>query len=153
MSAANLASVTFGDVYNDASDATDDETIRESILGMERLAALPDSEKDTPLPKPHTSYSPLAVPKLEGNQRSRPLALVELPIDVLKDIVKEVSTPRRGRWLVGWLRSRWATMMLAVLMMLAMKTILGHPYQRSHKPLPHLSLPPFPRDPPDLLTF
>lgn len=100
MSAANLASVTFGDVYNDASDATDDETIRESILGLERPAALPGSEKDAPLPKPHTSYSPLAVPKLEGNQRRRPLALVELPIDVLKDIVKEVSTPPpvRCRW-------------------------------------------------------
>jgi hypothetical protein len=96
MSTANLASVTFGDVYNDASDDTADEettqeATRESILGMERLN-LTGSENDIPTPTQGGSTTPLPLPTLEGNERKRPLALIELPVDVLKDIVKEVRT-------------------------------------------------------------
>ncbi|KAF8541526.1 hypothetical protein BDD12DRAFT_731834 [Trichophaea hybrida] len=50
-----------------------------------------DSEKDILTPKQRGSATPLPLPTLEGNERKRPLALIELPVDVLKDIVQHVT--------------------------------------------------------------
>lgn len=85
--------VTFGDVYyHEASDDAVDEEEDTTRFGMQRLSLLGSGTEDNLTPKEGVKAKPLLqMPKLEGNQRKRPLNLVDLPIDVLKDIVKEVS--------------------------------------------------------------
>ncbi|KAA8899622.1 hypothetical protein FN846DRAFT_960138 [Sphaerosporella brunnea] len=91
MSAADLTSVTFGDVYPHHDDASDDAPGEETTLGLQRLSLLGGAKASSALSKEGSSTTPLPMPKLEGNNRRRPLNLIELPIDVLKDIVKEVT--------------------------------------------------------------
>jgi hypothetical protein len=92
---ADLTAVTFGDVYphHDTSDAPADEDA--TTVGLQRLSLHGSHANANPASSNEGSKSttPLPMPKLEGNTRKRPLNLIELPIDVLKDIVKEVNIP------------------------------------------------------------
>jgi len=84
--------VTFGDVYyHEASDGADEEE-ETTRYGMQRLSLLGSGTEENSTLKEEVKAKPLLqMPRLEGNQRKRPLNLIDLPIDVLKDIVKEVS--------------------------------------------------------------
>jgi hypothetical protein len=103
---ADLTAVTFGDVYthDDAADAADDEA---TTVGLQRLSLHGPQAKANSASSNEGSKSttPLPMPKLEGNTRSRPLNLIELPIDVLKDIVKEVGSRPRSASLLKFPRS------------------------------------------------
>ncbi|KAI5778598.1 hypothetical protein EDC01DRAFT_622573 [Geopyxis carbonaria] len=53
---------------------------------------LKGSDKDDrPQQRQLQHSTPLPLPQLEGNTRKKPLSFVDLPVDVLKDIVKEVT--------------------------------------------------------------
>ena len=113
MSAASPATgAAFGDVYNSHTPpdpavsvptsntttttttttlaaAVSDQEIRESAVGLQRLTII--GPEDTVVARPLNKVVPIPMPKLEGNTRRRPLRFTELPVDVLKDIIKEVS--------------------------------------------------------------
>ena len=60
---------------------------RETILGLQRLQL----QVAVPLLASGGEMTLVPMPKLAGNERKGPLTLVDLPVDVLKDIVKEVA--------------------------------------------------------------
>lgn len=95
MSAASPATgAAFGEVYSsDITVATTtDQDARDSVIGLQRLNLIgPDS--DSVAAKPLHRILSIPMPKLEGNTRRRPLRFTELPVDVLKEIIKEVTMP------------------------------------------------------------
>jgi hypothetical protein len=60
---------------------------RETILGLQRLQL----QVAVPPLVSGGEMALISMPKLAGNERKGPLTLVDLPVDVLKDIVKEVA--------------------------------------------------------------
>ena len=74
---------------------TSDPEINEAIFGVDRLSLKCSEWEERPTLLEHKTLAELPLPKLAGNTRRKPLNLVDLPIDVLKDIVKEVSACRK----------------------------------------------------------
>lgn len=94
MSITNFATSesSFEDIFHNGSEVESDTEMeeRDPIVETQRLD-LKGPEIEQIAPKPIQTATPFLVPKLEGNERRRPLALVELPIDVLREIVQEVT--------------------------------------------------------------
>lgn len=81
---------SFGTVFNEGPGNGSRETDDRDTLGLQWLG-LQDAEKDQSIPKESRKVLTLSVPKLKGNERPRPLVLVDLPIDVLKEIIQKVN--------------------------------------------------------------
>ena len=145
MSAETAASV--------ATSAPESETVpliggmEESILKMEKLS-LKSSERGGRTVREERR---LEMPRLEGNRRERPLKLVDLPEDVLREIIKEVSTCAswfgwRGK--AGSRRGKWGSRQERALMRLA-----GNAYERPHEFVLDVSMSAPSRRSPDILAL
>lgn len=103
-------------------------------------------------------------------EKKKPLTLIELPVDVLKEIVKEVglrhppSAPPqlRVRQLLFYLPrlflcGGWGSSLLVwprgVNFAADKRTRVGEPHERPHQPITHVPLSPRPRYPPHLLSL
>lgn len=130
---------------------------------------LPPKGKETilivqPAKSPPTLDQPVA-------EKKKPLTLIELPVDVLKEIVKEVglrhppSAPPqlRVRQLLFYLPrlflcgGGWGSSLLVWPrggnFAADRRTRVGEPHERPHQPIAHVPLSPRPRHPPHLLPF